>query len=320
MATNPYSFYLDVLSKWETSLSIESLFFTLFHFSQQHIVNNNLNQWTAFWDGNPGGQAGTSDAGWNAENSIVSTLLNTTNQSSVDNLIGCVFAREATLPGDSIDAKNRGLSYGGYQAPVTVNNRTPYSKVSLTFTETNASFVDYVIRPWLVSTGYYGVVARASTVIKCPSLDIIYLGKNGPDSRISKRKIARFYGVIPTSINSLKNSYQSDGMQTYNVDFAYDQYAIIDPNSSSPISQMSSQTGTTASQLGVGSSTVASNSQSPTTPTATGGSNLIFSYLTNPALNFIANESSVTGSPETYLNFTNNNTLKSLDVLPPSLK
>lgn len=260
MATNPYSFYLDVLSKWETSLSLENLFFTLFHFSPQHIVNNNLNEWTAFWDGYPGGYNGSSDSGWNAETTIVKTLLNDNNQASTENLIGCVFAREATLPGESIDAKNRGLSYGGYQAPVTVNTRTPYNKFSLNLTETNASFVDYVIRPWLVLTGYYGVVARASTVIKCPALDIIYLGKNGPFSRISKRKIARFYGVIPTSINSLKNSYQSEGIQTYTVDFAYDQYTIIDPNVTSPnkgssSSNASNATGGTGAGKGTGTGT-----------------------------------------------------------------
>jgi hypothetical protein len=235
MATNPYSFYLDVLSKWETSLSLENLFFTLFNFSPQHVVNNNLSEWTAFWEGYPGGQAGTSNAGWNAQKSVIDTLLNSTNQTSTESLIGCVFAREASLPGESITAKNTGLEYAGYQAPLTSNGRSPYGKVSVSFTETNSSFVDYVIRPWLILTGYYGLVTRPDAVVKCPTLDIIYLGKNGPDKKISTRKIARFYGVVPVSINALRNSYQAEGMQTYNVDFAFDQYAIIDPNTSSPI-------------------------------------------------------------------------------------
>jgi hypothetical protein len=232
MATNPYSFYLDVLSKWETSLSLENLFFTLFHFSPQHVVNNSLSEWTAFWDGYPGGYTGTSNAGWNAQKSVIDTLLNTINQSSTENLMGCVFARDASLPGESISAKNTGLEYGGYQAPLTSNGRSAYGKVSISFTETNSSFVDYVIRPWLILTGYYGLVTRPDAVVKCPALDIVYLGKNGVNKRISSRKIARFYGVVPVSINALRNSYQAEGMQTYSVDFAFDQYAIIDPNSS----------------------------------------------------------------------------------------
>ena len=264
MATNPYNSYLDVLSKWETSLSIESLFFTLFHFSPDHIVKTNVNEWTAWWEGNP--QVGSTDSGWNVQKSIISTLLNDVNQSSEENLMGCVFVREATLPGDSINAKNRGLSYGGFQAPVTVDARTPYTKLSLSFTETNSSFVDYVIRPWLISVGYFGAVARTNSTVKCPALDIVYLSKNGHNKKIGKRKLARFYGVIPTSINALKNSYQTDGIQTYIVDFAYDQYAIIDPNAHSP-SPYSSDT--TANQFGVGSG---NGSGTGTGGSGTGGS------------------------------------------------
>jgi hypothetical protein len=229
MATNPYSFYLDVLSKWETSPSIESLFYVVFHFPTSHIVKSSLGDWTNYWEGYPGGYTGTTNASWNIDQNVIDMLLNPTNQDSTDSLIGCVFVREATIPMDKIEASNKGLSYASYQAPVVSDARTPYGKVSLSFMETNASFVDFVIRPWLVLTGYYGLVTRPNLKVKCDSMDIIYLSKNGNKNRINSRKIIRFYGVIPTNIGNLKNSLSVDGMQSYTVDFAFDKYAVIDP-------------------------------------------------------------------------------------------
>lgn len=53
------------------------------------------------------------------------------------------------------------MDYGGYQAPATIGNREKYKKLTVTFLETNASFLDLILRPWIVMVGYNGLVARS---------------------------------------------------------------------------------------------------------------------------------------------------------------
>jgi hypothetical protein len=319
MATNPYSFYLDVISDWATSFSLENLFFCWFDFSSIPALSNDLNGYVSYWEGS------NVQNGWNVDNSLVSYVLNHKNQGSLENLLGCVFAREVSLPGESLKAGNVGLNYGGYQAPVTSEYRNPYQKFTISFTETNVSFVDYVIRPWLILAGYHGFVSRMPTSdknIKASSLDIGYLSKNGSGKRISQRKIARFYNVVPVAINSMKNSYQTDGIQAYNVDFVFDQYAIVAPTDLSASSVADTSNNQTPTQYSVpqfrtGTPNLTPNS-TPTSSQTTGQASQIFSYLNNPAINFAGNVSTVTGTPQTYLSIQNNR--NPLTIVPTPLK
>ena len=141
--------------------------------------------------------------------------------------MGCVFASKVTVPSESLQASNQGLEYAGYQAPVTMNNRDSYKKLSVSFIETNSSFLDFVIRPWVISVGYYGFVTRANNLkVKAKNLDVIYIAKAGSGVRPLKRKLIRFYGVAPVSIGSISNQYSSDSVQNINVDFVYDYYTV----------------------------------------------------------------------------------------------
>ena len=123
------------------------------------------------------------------------------------------------------------MSYGGYTAPITSNTRNSYQKLSITFLETNASFVDFVIKPWMILSSYYGLVARqpeSDKNVKCSWCDICMLTRTRPGVAPVIRKVYRFTDMVPVNIQGEQYSYMSDDMKYSSVDFAYNQYYIQD--------------------------------------------------------------------------------------------
>ncbi|NBO98668.1 MAG: hypothetical protein EBU90_00805 [Proteobacteria bacterium] len=227
MATSPYRYYLDVISNWPTAIAPESQWFINFDLPTVGALKDISN--VQKYDSGSG-----SDTVWNIPQTTVNKLISKENQFATESLIGCVFAREVTVPGESIDAGNVGLDYGGYQAPATSNGRNKYGKLHVVFSETNSSFLDFVIRPWIILVGYYGLLARGEKSpkkVKCNYADVVYIAKTGPYSPSIQRKIIRYFNIAPVSIGSISNTYASEGMQYKGVDFVYDYYSVLDPSS-----------------------------------------------------------------------------------------
>lgn len=222
MATSPYQYFNEILNKWPTAIALESQWFCYFDISTVTAIQSNFNNLIKNFE---------SGSQWNIPQSTISNLTNANNQSQTQNLIGCVFAREVSLPGESVKAANQGLDYGGYQAPVTSDGRSPYKNLTVVFHETNSSFIDFVIRPWIIAVGYYGLVTRANqnVNVKADIAQMIYLGKTGPKSPSIFRKAVNFYNIFPISFNGLRNTYATEGMQYTSVTFAYDYYSVVDP-------------------------------------------------------------------------------------------
>lgn len=230
MATSPYQYYNQILNAWPTTIALESQWYIYIDFSSVGVIRKNFNNINKY--DNASGSDNNSTNYWNLPNQTIENLTSDKNQGQTDNLIGCVFARDVTVPSESVDASNRGLDYGGYQAPAVASHRDKYSKLSISFNETNSSFLDFVIRPWIVSVGYFGLVARDFSddrSVKASLLDVLYLGKTGSKSPSIIRKKFRFFNVAPIRIDSMTNQYSSEGLKYSKVDFVYDNYCVIDP-------------------------------------------------------------------------------------------
>ena len=224
---SPYSYYLDLLGSWPTGIAMSSQWFIYFNFDSLkrnqlfrsfEISLNNL-ELASQWQLNP---------------NVASMLVDGRIQHSVENLVGCVFAKQVNLPEESIDVSHSGLSYGGYQSPSLASTRSPYNHFKTVLLETNASFLDLIIRPWLISVGYYGLVARPKysyKYVKADYADVVMLAKAGAYNRMTIRKIYRFYNVAPVSMEGESYSYAEEGLKFSNVSFAYDKYCISDKNS-----------------------------------------------------------------------------------------
>jgi len=75
---------------------------------------------------------------------------------------GCLFAQAVEIPGETIVANPEGIQINGFIRTTTGNGRGDYSTgIKIAFLETNFSFVDSIIRPWVITTGHLGMIARA---------------------------------------------------------------------------------------------------------------------------------------------------------------
>lgn len=231
MATSPYRYYLDVISNWHTAIAVENQWFVWIDLPSVGALKNNISNLVNSYD------VGSGNLGWNIPNSTINKLISKENQDGEESLIGCVFATSVRIPSERVDIKNIGLSYGGYQAPATANTRDSYKELTISFMETNSSFIDFIIRPWIVSVGYFGLIARdkdSEKKVAADYLDVVYIGRTGPYSPSIKRKIIRFFGVVPKNVDGASNQYASLGASlNISVTFAYDYYTVIDPSGGS---------------------------------------------------------------------------------------
>jgi hypothetical protein len=227
---SPYSYYLDLLGSWPTGLALASQWLVYFDFTNVNglfgNLQNNLRKQEI-------------GAEWSYSQDVTKYLLDGKLQSSVNNMMGCVFAREVQLPGETIAAGNEGLDYGGFQAPATVNNRAKYDPFSVTMLETNASFLDLIIRPWVISVGYNGLIARDTNSeknVKCNFADVVMFAKAGAYNQMQIRKVYRFYNLAPITLPGESYSYMEEGLKYGAVKFVYDRYAVMDGNTGNLLS------------------------------------------------------------------------------------
>lgn len=225
LKASPYNYYLHLLGKWPTNIALASQWFIYFDLSSVNALNSGIENQMRYWESSMGNN------GWNYSNNVTKYLLDGNLHYRDDTLTGCVFSNEVKLPSESVTAGNDGLVQGGFLPPAVASNRKPYSPLNVNFLETNASFLDFIIRPWIILVGYNGLVARANNSpkrVKCNYADVVMLAKTGAGNRMGIRKIHRFQNIAPISIDGETYSYMQDGLKYSNVSFVYDSYFVLD--------------------------------------------------------------------------------------------
>ena len=228
----PYENYLRTLATWPTALGSSSQWFLWFNIQGIPALFDSVTERLNDFEGNFGRYSG-----WDINSNT--TLKLTDGELQFENRIGCVFAKQVNLPSDSFEAGNNGLDFAGWNAPATANTRSKYNKLRITFLETNASFVDFVIKPWMVLASYNGLMSRREDSyrnVKCSWCDINFLARTVGGRKYENRaghgqiirKTYRFNNLVPVSIDGEQYSYMSDDMKYTSVEFVYDQYYIRD--------------------------------------------------------------------------------------------
>lgn len=232
-AQSPQRIYAeDILSTWAASPSIGNLFLVIFDFNSISALRDPISNLNLLED----------NVLWAWDSSAISTLLQKDFQNNSSKLLGCVFAREVKMPGESLQA-GVGSSYGGHPGMPYIERRSEFGKLNMTFLETNASFCDLIIRPWTILTGYYGLIARnprSPKNVKCRSVDVYELAKGGGDSLVnisSKvgglmiKKQFNYSNVVPLSVDDSSVTHATEGFTNRNVTFLYESYSIRDGSS-----------------------------------------------------------------------------------------
>jgi hypothetical protein len=95
--------------------------------------------------------------GWDIERG-----LNTLIENQDYNRKGCLFCQAVSVPGEQAIANPEGIQKNHFIRTATGDGRADYTPTGLrmVFLDTNVSFVDNIIRPWVVTTARLGMVAR----------------------------------------------------------------------------------------------------------------------------------------------------------------
>lgn len=214
--------FLNSLSQWTNAIPLHTQFIILFDFFPIGLNT------TVMQKLEPVVQSNGFDI------SVSKNLLtNLKNQS----IIGCIFANGFQIASETLGYTNAPIQNNRGFIPGTIlGNRQAFSEneFTLNFRETNTSFVDLVIRPWLIMASHFGYVARDESdpieQLKSVKTNITVLQYTRSKEGLSQipRKTWRFYNCVPVSLDTRSGDYnpEQESIQNYNVKWIYDKYEI----------------------------------------------------------------------------------------------
>ena len=177
----------------------------------------------------PGRRAG---AGWNIAEGT-ENLINVHNGMGINATGACLFANGITPPVEAINVARVGMQAafddhsGGLLDGVVTKSRKQQDSVAISFLETNQSFIDFVIRPWVILTGHVGLIARAPGSVDDVKTTITATFFSRHDGQVSPRKIFTFFGCAPVSIDTATAyDYGTNAVNTIKTTWAYNYYTL----------------------------------------------------------------------------------------------
>jgi hypothetical protein len=145
----------------------------------------------------------------------------------------CLFAQGIDIPGESVGTQRHEPldgSSGGLIGGVVSTSRGQYEPLKIGFLETNKSFIDFVLRPWITLVGHYGLITRAKTSTQNVRTDItvVHYDKNNNDKgNAGIRKIFEFQSCAPVSLGEASYSYGKAEIRVAPVSFVYNKYRVL---------------------------------------------------------------------------------------------
>jgi len=218
--------FMNFLSEWETSISTQFLWTVTFQVPP--IVSDEaMKTWGELW----------TDQSWN-----VNSIRNTLHTRSLTESYGCLFAQSVILPGENMDYGNISPGNRSFQHIPFLRARNQPEVLTLRFQETNASFTDFLLRPWAILAGHYGLTARSlAENIKADVIVTLYAKaggriietSNGQDVNINSfvpRKVWMFHDCVPVSIGNTDYTYDTTASpELINTVWVYSRYQVHFP-------------------------------------------------------------------------------------------
>ena len=146
----------------------------------------------------------------------------------LNNSIGCFYIQGIKLPVDSFNVADANLDgAGGFLTGIVGADRVKNTARSLTidFFETNLDFIDLVIRPWMVTAAYRGLLARKFNNFKS-NIDVVQFTRynTNKDARLI-RKHHQFFDCVPYSIPGNQLNYSAEDVKSAGVQWIYNTYS-----------------------------------------------------------------------------------------------
>jgi len=146
---------------------------------------------------------------------------------------GCIFCNSFEVPQESCSVESAAIENNrGFIPGVISGNRASYAEnpINMGFIDTNSSFVDLILRPWVMLASHYGHVTRKDPKysVKC-NITLLCYGKTYMNVSMIPKKVFRFYNCVPTTIPRQDLGYEEPGTVTsHTVNFSYTNYTVED--------------------------------------------------------------------------------------------
>lgn len=223
--------FLQHMDKWEFAIPMKFLW--LVHIETVPSVISSQTMWNLEPAGN-GQHAGSIDTpgtrskDWDI-NQGKSEITRQTYMNTGDKH-GCILAQGVVLPGENYNIESVPITNNmGFLPGKIGGNKSASPNLQIQFRETNRSFPDLVLRPWIYIASHMGLVARPPNDVGRnikTNISIVQLGKTFPQIPLVERKIWRFYNCVPISLDGKELTYDAAEMQLYTCQWNYTHYSV----------------------------------------------------------------------------------------------
>ena len=211
--------FLRSLSQWNTSIPLNTQFIILIDFFPPGLTTQVLRDLEPV----------VNSTGFDI-NLPKETLTNFKNQG----MVGCIFANQFNVPDDTVEADKATIPNNrGFIPGAVLKNRANFGNFNLSFRETNTSFIDFVMRPWVIMASHFGLVARnpddPTESLKNPKTNLTVVQYTRSKEGLSQipRKTWRFYNCVPISISDRDYANdESEDVKNFNTLWTFDNYEV----------------------------------------------------------------------------------------------
>jgi len=138
--------------------------------------------------------------------------------SPMQKITGCLFAQGVEIPSEEygVEYVNVENNRGFTPAPIA-NQRNAPGQLAIDFLETNSSFTDFIIRPWVIAGSHYGFVTRnpndpveSAKNVKT-IVTVLQYTRTFQNISMVPRKIWNFYNCAPVNVPNQSMTYDTEG-------------------------------------------------------------------------------------------------------------
>jgi hypothetical protein len=138
----------------------------------------------------------------------------------------CLLAMSQTiLPSDSINTQRSLITNSGLVGGLFGSTRDAFPNATISFLETNNSFIDFVLRPWMTMVGHKSL-KDFNLRMNITMTEYQKVGQPSSGFNLIPRKRVKLIDAAPVRVSSEELNYTGDKIMIKNVEFAYTKYKI----------------------------------------------------------------------------------------------
>jgi len=218
---SPRDYFLFQMESWFTSIPMSTQWIIVID-NYPVALRSDIIQGLEIVDG--------SKKGWD-----ISTSVSILKSFPLQRIIGCLFANSISIPAEqyNIDSISVPNNRGFLPGILGSNRQTEPHSLTIEFRDTNTSFIDHLLRPWVILGSHFGMVSRPADVngtrdlnnMKC-NMTLLQYGRTLNSISMIPRKVWTFYNCMPYNIGEQSYNYETETVNNFATRWTYSNYTI----------------------------------------------------------------------------------------------